>query len=134
MTRINLIHPRYLTREHLIAEYRELPRVFTLINAAHQKGKTIKDYKIPHHYVLGKGHVTFFYNKAGYLIKRWVFLRREMMDRGFKVDFDYIQHVKESYRQLPDWAFATKYTPSPEEVYLNMHRLVQRHFKPKDEE
>lgn len=26
------------------------------------------------------------------------------------------------------------YIPKAEEVYLNMHRLVQRHFKPKEKE
>lgn len=30
MTRINVVDPRDLTDEHLFAEWRELPRVFTL--------------------------------------------------------------------------------------------------------
>ena len=33
MTRINVVPPRLLLDEHLLAEYRELPRVFALAKA-----------------------------------------------------------------------------------------------------
>lgn len=54
MTRINLVEPRYLTDEHLLAEYRELPRVFTYVD----RHGIAEDR--PESYKLGKGHVKFF--------------------------------------------------------------------------
>jgi deoxyribonuclease (pyrimidine dimer) len=39
MTRINVVPPRELTRQHLIAEYRELPRVFGLVKKAAARGE-----------------------------------------------------------------------------------------------
>ncbi|ENT03393.1 hypothetical protein C038_02848 [Brucella sp. 63/311] len=39
MTRINCIPPAELTGPHLVAEYRELPRVFALVRAAIQRGE-----------------------------------------------------------------------------------------------
>lgn len=38
MTRINLVDPSTLHTKHLIAEYRELPRVFALAEAAAFRG------------------------------------------------------------------------------------------------
>lgn len=34
MTRINLIPPAQLSDQHLLAEYRELPRIFTMAHEA----------------------------------------------------------------------------------------------------
>ena len=50
MTRINVgIDPKHLCDQHLIAEYRELPRLF---------GKTSKN-PAPSQFTLGKGHVLW---------------------------------------------------------------------------
>ena len=67
MTRINVVPPAELCNKHLLAEYRELPRVFGL-------AKPVDD--APSAYVLGKGHVRFFYDKLGYLAKR----QRQIID------------------------------------------------------
>lgn len=60
MTRINCIPPRELSREHLIAEYRELPRIFALVRAAIARGESPDDPRNPTSYTLGAGHVRFF--------------------------------------------------------------------------
>lgn len=79
MTRINLIEPSKLSGRHLVAEYRELPRVFGL---ARKYTGDCSD--LPKAYTMGKGHVRFFYNKLGWLIKRQRKLIREMQRRGYE--------------------------------------------------
>ncbi|MBP7000765.1 pyrimidine dimer DNA glycosylase/endonuclease V [Amaricoccus sp.] len=38
MTRINVVPPEELSRAHLVAEYRELPRVFGMVRAMIARG------------------------------------------------------------------------------------------------
>ncbi|CUW45036.1 endonuclease V [Brucella vulpis] len=78
MTRINCIPPAELTGPHLVAEYRELPRVFALVRAAIQRGEAPQDPRNPQQYTLGAGHVRFFYARLGYLAKRQAALIAEM--------------------------------------------------------
>ena len=77
MVRINLINPKYLADQHLIAEYAE-----TLMLIA-----GIKKYQncegIPDKYCLGIGHQKFFRNKVRYLQKRHEIIKKEMRGRGF---------------------------------------------------
>lgn len=82
MTRINCIPPSELTRQHLLAEYRELPRVFTLAKAYWDKHGCLPP-DMPDQYMLGKGHVKFFYNKLGYLHLRFTEIVTTMLDRGY---------------------------------------------------
>lgn len=76
MTRINVIHPAHLTDQHLLAEYRELPRVFALARPITPE---------PTEYTLGKGHVRFFYTRTRYLSRRQAALIRECLTRGFNI-------------------------------------------------
>jgi hypothetical protein len=46
---------------------------------------------------------------------------------GINVSDEYIDHVYENYRNLPEWA-KQDYTPRPEEIYINMYRLANRLF------
>lgn len=106
MTRINVIHPKHLTDQHLIAEYRELPRVFALARPITPE---------PTEYTLGKGHVQFFYTRTHFLARRQVVLIRECLTRGFN-----IQHVT-APDPVPgcdgDW------TPTVEAAGINLARL-----------
>lgn len=84
MTRINCIPPSELTREHLVAEYRELPRVFSMVLGAVERGATSPaTMDIPATYRMGTGHMKFFANKLGYLVKRQKALIAEMQARGY---------------------------------------------------
>lgn len=74
MTRINLVPPEELHRLHLIAEYRELPRVFSLAR---------EGVEIPETYTFGHGHVKFFYNKLWFITLRHRLLVLEMERRGY---------------------------------------------------
>jgi hypothetical protein len=87
MTRINVVAPGALHRLHLVAEYRELPRVFGLVRAAQAKGLTPATIKAPGAYTLGAGHVKFFYDKLGWLATRHAALVEEMIVRGMRPTF-----------------------------------------------
>jgi|SRR5210317_1545760 len=118
MTRINLVCPSELTDKHLMAEYRELPRIFTYVN----KHGVPND--IPERYTLGKGHVKFFCDKLDWLYSRYRSIFCELINRGFAID-------KRAYSSVRDSAwvmlgYESRYRPTPEELYLNMARLCKR--------
>ena len=103
MTRINCIPPTELTDKHLVAEYRELSRLFSLIEGYAQRiADGVDEKPLPPVYTLGKGHVRFFYDKAVWLAERQTQLVEEMLRRGFDPKFRYITEllskVPEAYR------------------------------------
>jgi len=82
MTRINVgIPPHKLSRQHLLAEHREIKRIPNMIAS----GRANLD-GIPEKFSLGKGHVKFFYNKLQYLKWRYIRLYDECCMRGYKVE------------------------------------------------
>ncbi len=125
MTRINLVHPTQLTNKHLMAEYRELPRIFTAVSKL--EGKKPTDVSIPARYVLGTGHMKFFYNKLSWLLARYEELYDELIKRGYNIDTQLFLNVVQSTDSIPRvWFNSTDYNPSPEDVYLNMVRICKR--------
>ena len=80
MVRVNLIHPKKLADQHLIAEYNE---ILMLLGSLRKQG--IKS-AIPNNYVLGKGHINFFKNKLLYLQKRHELIKLEMLKRNFETN------------------------------------------------
>ena len=127
MTRINLVNPDQLTDKHLMAEYRELPRIFTYV----------KEYgipeEIPETYVLGEGHMKFFCDKLWWLIRRYKEIHLELIFRGFSLDVDLYRSVLRGTKNLPRYK-ERDYTPTPAEIYLNMKRLAERHFKTNEDQ
>lgn len=121
MTRINCIPPTELHSRHLVAEYRELPRVFALARSWALKHQPIADHidKLPIDYCLGKGHVMFFYNKLKFCVNRHRALVDEMHRRGYRT---------QSWPPLgidhpllwKDWV------PTPEAMELNRQRIAER--------
>lgn len=80
MTRINsAINPKNLTDQHLIAELRELPRIFTAVYKRLDQSVGFKD--IPKEFTLGRGHMKFFYNKLLFLYRRHYSLINEYNNR-----------------------------------------------------
>ena len=74
MTRINsAINPSNLIDQHLIAELRELPRIFTAVKKRLENNIPFDD--IPNKFTLGAGHCKFFYNKTAFLYERHISLR-----------------------------------------------------------
>lgn len=81
MTRINVGYPvRQLTRQHLIAEHREIKRIPNAVKSGRANIKNATNT-----FKLGKGHVTFFYNKLGYLKSRYKEIYTECKRRGYNV-------------------------------------------------
>lgn len=79
MVRINLINPRFLADQHLIAEYNEILMLFGYV----RKHPYTHFDQIPKSYRLGQGHILFFKNKLKYLEKRFELIKKEMARRGF---------------------------------------------------
>lgn len=120
MTRINLIDPKELCRQHLIAEYRELPRIFNLVRYAIARGERPDDPRNPSRYVLGSGHCRFFYSRLGWLSDRFSALVEEMQRRGYRVSFFEPNVVGVP----PEWM--GNYSPDSGAVALNRKRISER--------
>jgi deoxyribonuclease (pyrimidine dimer) len=118
MTRINsAIDPKNLTDQHLIAELRELPRIFTAVNKRIEKGKSFDD--IPEKFTLGTGHVKFFYDKTIFLHQRHEDLRFEYKLR-FNKDWQFITQV--GYSKY----YNVFHYPAQEEKQLLIDRISTR--------
>lgn len=123
MTRINsAIDPKNLTDQHLIAELRELPRIFTAVNKRIEKGESFDD--IPEKFTLGTGHVKFFYDKLSFLYQRHEHLKIEYKTRygkewKFKINTNMIQ------RPLV-FSFNFNHKPTSEEKHLLIDRISTR--------
>jgi len=110
MTRINCVPVEELTDKHLIAEYRELPRV-------HKLAWYCDD--APEHYKLGTGHVKFFYDKGEYLRRRFEEqIVPEMQARGFVTNFT-------MYRPHPP-GLNNDWEPDENALFLNRERIKSR--------
>ncbi len=77
MVRINLIDPKSLADQHLLAEYNEI-----LMLLGHVRRHPSVD-GLPEKYALGKGHIRFFKDKLSYLKERHFQLKAEMRRRHF---------------------------------------------------
>jgi len=102
MVRINLINPKKLSDQHLIAEYDE---ILMLLGYVKRFPKIKKD--DPKIYCLGKGHIKFFRNKLLYLKKRHELLKKEMKLRSFN-PIKTINLNKFSKNLINDWKPSVK--------------------------
>ncbi|QFR56070.1 pyrimidine glycosylase [Serratia phage Muldoon] len=118
MTRINLTLVSDLTDQHLMAEYRELPRVFGAVRTRLSKGHKFDD--IPKNFCLGSGHVKFFYDKILFLVKRQNSIIIECLKRGIN-----ISNVDINVDDIPD-RFMNDYHPSEADVALSQSRLDEK--------
>ena len=120
MTRINCIPVQELSGPHLVAEYRELPRVFRLAQkAVHRAAKPEQ----PDRYTLGKGHLLFFYTRLGFLARRHAELITEMKRRGYKPAFNGVR--REDYPDIPE-AYWRDWEPDLPALELNRKRIQER--------
>lgn len=88
MTRINAdVSPQTLKRAHLIAELREITMVpASLRRSLRTISPEVVKKSIPKKFTLNAGHVKFFYDKLGFLQRRFNKLADEMEIRGYKPD------------------------------------------------
>jgi hypothetical protein len=120
MTRINAgIPPRELTNKHLIAEHREIKRVPNVVVRGRYNLKSV-----PSQFTLGKGHVSFFYDKLSYLKERYVDLYNECIARGFNV-----QNYEASWNDVPK-ELMNGYTPTARDIEIIRERIAERLANP----
>lgn len=115
MTRINLIPPKELCDQHLLAEHRELTRIPNAV----AKGK-FNLVGQPEDYKLGTGHVRFFFNKLKFLQKRYDLLHQECLARGFKVNYIWPDNLPEDPNLWRD------YQPTESALAANIARIQER--------
>ena len=120
MTRINVIDPKYLTDQHVMAEYRELPMVISSLRRSLASKRGLP--KIPENYTLNAGHVTFFYSRGRYLQRRYQALICELTNRGYSLDparpVDF--SIFTDNNMHGDWQ------PTNADVLINANRIAQR--------
>lgn len=122
MTRINVVDVETLHNKHLLAEYRELPRLFGAIRKYQQQGKLPVDIDIPSDYKLGTGHVKFFINKGKYLIKRQKLLVRELQKRKFNIQHTDVDSLAEGINEC----WMNDYNPTNTAIRINLNRINER--------
>lgn len=115
MTRINTIPVQELCDSHVLAEIREITRIPNTIKSGRA---IIKD--IPKSFTLGKGHVKFFYNKVGYIERRYNELVIECRNREFEVEDKLTSFQNISNHLINDW------NPTPESISLIKNRILER--------
>ncbi len=122
MTRINLVKPSTLSTKHLVAEYREIMRLPGNLNKSlNRKTKVFSFSEIPPKYVLGKGHVKFFFDKMLFLEKRHQALVVEMIKRSYEPQFTDSADIFKC-----DPLFYNDYTPTQKAIELNKQRIKER--------
>jgi hypothetical protein len=117
MTRINVVHPSLLTRQHLLAEWHEIGRIITLAEG----GVDPKD--IPERYTLGKGHMKFFADKLGYITLRTGWLAKEMRHRGYQADQ---RKQIDGVGRVIGLGFGPLWQPDKTDLTVNLCRLIER--------
>lgn len=111
-----------LTQQHLIAEYRELPRIFNLVRAAILRDEQPCDKRNPLDYTLGTGHCRFFYPRLGWLKRRQAEIIEEMLRRGYSPQFLDVTNIDAGIAEhwLGDWE------PDDRAMAINRERIATR--------
>lgn len=119
MTRINLVDPKELMDNHLLAEYREIRLLCANITRMLNGKRGITPDRIPKQFTLNRGHVLFFADKGKYLHKRYNALKEEMRRRGMEPQLDFPVEV------WPDYLY-NDWEPSEEDKNIVRQRIKQR--------
>lgn len=115
MTRINVGYPvEKLTTKHLIAEHREIKRIPNQVKTGKVKVKHIDKF------CLGTGHVHFFTDRLGYLLKRYTEVYNECIRRGFKVE-----NYSSAWNDV-DIFLMNDYEPTDDDKLLIINRINEK--------
>ncbi|MFV0626898.1 MAG: pyrimidine dimer DNA glycosylase/endonuclease V [Alphaproteobacteria bacterium] len=119
MTRINLVPVEEISDQHLMAEYRELPRI---VNGVID-GK-LKIENIPTEFCLGKGHVKFFVNKIHYLVNRYHEIYQELKFRSYNLTLTANALQKKVFES--DYDFEVEYIFTKKDIEVSKKRLIEK--------
>lgn len=127
MTRINCgIEPAELCDAHLLAEYRELPRIRTMAVKRYARYRSTGPRPVA--FTLGKGHMKFFLPFGDYLLGRWCSLKYEMHLRGFATTMTWREYPEELRGTLPS---SVEETARPLLIERIQSRLSEMKRKPR---
>ena len=130
--RVNVLHPMFLSDQHLVAEYREVKMGPKALSRSLSSLKGVDKKKISPKYTLNTGHTYFFYDKNKFLEDRLALIVEEMKFRGFATN--HVELIDDSYDYHKDtfndewWG---NWTPDKEALNINLERIYER-FKQKD--
>lgn len=117
MTRISVGFNKQLIDKNLNRERIEVLRIPNAI----KKGTAKVDLKkIPKDFRLGKLHVTFFYDKVGFLKHHYEELTAECIRRGFNPT-DY----SDAFNDIPSHLM-NNYTPTQHDIQIVRERITER--------
>lgn len=121
MTRVNVISPICLYDQHLLAEWREIPRIPNTIRKLLKSKSSFDILKtVPSDYVLGTNHVRFFYNKLQFIKNRHESLKVEGRKRGLN-----LESICINLEGIPE-IFKKDFVPSEKDVILNLSRITDK--------
>ena len=126
MTRINLVPPSELSDQHLFSEFREIKMVpKSLARSISARGEEGALRLVRAEYTLGRGHVSFFYNKGEYLRRRDIQIRVELTKR--RVNFNKLSLFDPDgiFGNL-DPCFNNNYIPTDAALALIRARLAEK--------
>lgn len=118
--RINLISPGLLADQHLVAEYREIKMLPKALLRSMNSKKGLVMTRISPVFILNTGHGYFFYNKIGFIIKRFNEIIQEMQSRGFATNYTTL-----SIDWIPEY-LKNDYTPPNKEILVSLERIEDR--------
>ena len=121
MTRINLVPPSELSREHLQGEYHEITRMFGLVREAQKRGKNKWNYGIPETFRLGSGHMKFFADKLDFIATRYHSLAEDMRRRGYSPN----EIPRESLLEGIHSSWIGDYTPTHDAIAISRQRIKE---------
>lgn len=114
MVRINVINPKKLTDQHLIAEQVEILMLMSYI---------LKNPKMdgsePKEFTLNTGHMKFFRNKVRYLKLRYYSIHKEILKRGFNHEYKFPDIN-------PDEVLYNDWNPSKKDFDIIIERIRER--------
>ena len=116
MTRINLTQPKELYYKFLLAELRELPRIFSYV----EKHGIPKD--IPKEFKLNAGHIKFFTIRLKFLFERYCLLYYEAQQRGYNINYT-ITDLYNKYSYLITSKEQIDYNPTIKDIQTSQERL-----------
>lgn len=118
---MNLVPVTELSNQHLMREYRELPRIFSMVAKAIERGEE-PGHKSPPRYTIGTGQTRFFYDKLTFIRNRQVKIVEEMKNRGWNpVAFADPMSVDHGIDHPGYW---NDYQPSESEIQTSRWRLA----------
>lgn len=121
MTRINLLPVVELSDQHLMAEYRELPRIVNAVICGRLSGAGA-----PPKYVLGTGHVKFFADKIDFLYARYTKIWDELVYRGFTLNPDFAPENMGKKIKSAHCDISNNYKFSDADILLSRDRIIEK--------